>query len=277
MDYRNGNGNNNNISDEQIEDRDRRRTRTRNNMEQDGENNTYMMHGQKYSGSMSKSRMKNRGSKADEGQIEELYDMINERMCMAMEFHSQLADYFCFLGLQGFKRMSEYQFMKECEAKRKMHRRYIDHHHRILPVRQVEMVQLIPSEWSRYTTEDIDDSVIPRFVKAILKEWYEWEKETKEIYEEICDQFQGLGKHADCEFVKDLITDAEKECKKIMRLYEKLNGTGYDAGQIHQMQDKYHEKYKKKYEDHFTMKNNYRISDEQIPEYPMRRRRIGYV
>lgn len=271
MDYRNGNGN---LPDEQMEDRNRRRTR--NNMEQEEENNTYMMHEKKHSGKMMKNKMKNRGSK-DEGQTEELYDLINERMCMALEFHSQLADYFCFLGLQGFKRMAEYQFMKECAGKRKMHRRYIDTHHRILPVRQIEMVQLIPKEWTRYTTEDIDDSVIPRFVKAILKEWYEWEQETKELYEDICDQFQEMGMHADCEYVKDLIANGEKECKKIMRLYEKLNGTGYDAGQIHQMQDKYHEKYKKKYEDHFTMKNNYPIDDRQIPEYPMRRRRIGYV
>lgn len=217
------------------------------------------------------------GSKEGSGEAEDLYAMIDERMCMALEFHSQLADFFCFLGLQGFKRMAEYQFMKECAEKRKMHRRYIDMHHKILPIQDIETVRMIPKEWERYTTEDVDDSVIPKYVKMGLKEWYEWEKETKSILEDVCDQMQRMGAHADCEYVKELIVDGEKECKKIMRLYEKLNGTGYDAKAVHQMQDKYHEKYKKKYEDHFTVKNNYRVADEQVPGYPVRRRRIGYL
>lgn len=35
---------------------------------------------------------------------------------------------------------------------------------------------------------------------------------------------------------------------------EQLNGTGYDSVSIHNMQDKYHKKYKSKYEDEFTAK-----------------------
>lgn len=275
MDYRNG-GNNgtNDMIEEPIEER---RRRARNNMEQDGDGQAYMKHEQKYGGVMGKSRMQSRGGQIDPGDMEELYAMVDECMCRGLEFHSQLADFFCFLGLQGFKRMAEYQFMKECAEKRKMHRRYIDMHCRVLPVQQIEPVQLIPKEWSRYTTEDVDESVIPKYVKMGLKEWHEWEKEYKAVLEDVCDQMQRIGAHADCEYIKELVTGAEKECKKIMRLSEKLNGTGYDAKAVHQMQDKYHEKYKKKYEDHFTMRNNYRIGDEQVPEYPSRRRRIGYV
>lgn len=266
MDYRNNPGND-------MPDQARRR------MEETEEpQGAYLMHdAKKYGGKMQKGKMKNRGGKADAGQLEELYSMIDERMSQALCFHSQLADYFCFLGLQGFKRMAEYQYMRECAELRKMHRRYIDMHEKVLPMCEGEKPQLIPKDWSRYTTQDIDDSVIPRFVRMALKEWYEWEKETKEMYEEVCDQFQNLGMHADCEFVKDLITDAEKECKKIMRLYEKLNGTGYDVNTIHQVQDKYHEKYKKKYQDRFTVKNNYPQYDDMESRERRRIRRIGYV
>lgn len=224
--------------------------------------------------------MENHGARADESQVEELYALIDERMCQALDFHSQLADYFCFLGLQGFKRMCEYQYMKECAEMRKMHRRYIDHHNRVLPVRDIEKPDLIPKDWARYTTKDIDDSVVPKFVRMALTEWYEWEKESKEILEEICQQMQDMGLHADVEYVKDCIVDGEKECKKVMRLYEQLNGTGYDATAIHGMQDKYHEKYKKKYNDRFTMKNNYNQygrSESWEQEGRSGRRRIGYV
>lgn len=187
----------------------------------------------------------------------EIYEELNERICQALSFHSQLADFFCFLGLQGFKRMAEYQYMKECAGKRKVHKRYIDMHHRILPVEDFSSPVLIPREWTKYTTHDIDDSVIPKYVKMGLKQYYEWEKETKELYEDLCEKLMSWNMHADYEFLKELIADVEKECKKAMRLYESLNGTGYDVNAIHQVQDKYHEKYKKKYNDRFTTKNNY--------------------
>ena len=35
---------------------------------------------------------------------EEIYMKLDEHMQKALSFHEQLADYFCFLGLQGFKR-----------------------------------------------------------------------------------------------------------------------------------------------------------------------------
>lgn len=206
--------------------------------------------------------------------LEQIYNEIDERMCMALAFHEQLADYFCFLGLQGFKRMAEYQYMKECAEKRKLHKRYIDMHNKVLPVSNCQKPVLIPREWSKHTTHDIDDSVIPKYTRTALKQYYEWEKETKELYQELCDKLMSLNMVADYEFLKELVLDVEKECKKVMRMYESLNGTGYDVNAIHSMQDKYHEKYKKKYNDRFTTKNNYR----QVPEYPDRRttRRIGF-
>lgn len=220
--------------------------------------------------------LRNRVNKVDESRIEELYVMIGERMCMALDFHNQLADYFCFLGLHGFKRMCEYQYMKESKEMRKVHRRYIDMHNKVLPINDAKGPSIIPRDWTKYTTHDIDDSVIPKFVRMALKEWYEWEKETKELYEDICKQFMEMGLYADYDYVETLIVDLEKECKKIMHLYEKLNGTGYDVNTIHGIQDKYHEKYKKKYEDKFTTKNNYVPWD--IPEGRTKRtRRIGYV
>ena len=83
----------------------------------------------------------------------------------------------------------------------------------------------------------------------------------------------------DEEYLKELIIDVEKELKKIHRMVEKMNGTGYDVTTIHNMQDKYHEKYKKKYDDRFTTKNNYtngRYYDE-VEEWEERRKRIGFV
>lgn len=218
-------------------------------------------------------------SAVNTGEIEDVYEALNDRACKGIAFHEQLADYFCFLGLQGYKRMLEYQYMKECAEKRKLHKRYIDIHHKVIPVKQVQIPIFIPSDWSRYTTDDIDDNVISKFVRAALNEWHKWETETKELYEEQCAILLDLNMMADHEFIKEMIVDVEKEIKKVHRLIEQLNGTGYDATMIHTVQDKYHEKYKQKYNDRFTTKNNYRTYNEMDePEYRERpvRRFIGY-
>ena len=155
---------------------------------------------------------------------------------------------------------------------------YNDVHHKILPTIGCSGVNIIPKEWERHTTHDIDDSVIPKYTKMALKTYYEWETETKELYKELCNKLLQMGEHSDYEFLKELVLDVEKEIKKIMRLYENLNGTGYDVNAIQSVQDKYHEKYKKKYNDRFTTKNNYRQTSpySQYDGEESRTRRIGF-
>lgn len=52
-----------------------------------------------------------------EQKAEEIYLKLDEHMQKALALHEQLADYFCFLGLQGFKRKLEYQYMCEVAGK----------------------------------------------------------------------------------------------------------------------------------------------------------------
>lgn len=221
---------------------------------------------------------KTKRNSAEMAQVaEEVYMALDEQMCRGICFHEQLADYFCFLGLQGFKRMLEYQYMKECADKRKLHKRYIDMHHKIIPVQQVQSPVFIPKDWSRYTTKDIDDSVVPKFVRSALNAYADWEEKAKAVYEEQCEMLMKMNMVSDYEYIKTLVGDVEKELKKIHRMIERLNGTGYDVNMIHGMQDKYHEKYKKKYEDRFTTKNNYRRPVYDNWDDEPERRKMGFV
>lgn len=206
------------------------------------------------------------------GDAELIYMELDERMAKGLCFHEQLADYFCFLGLQGFKRMLEYQFMCECEDKRKLHRKYIERHHKILPVQQIQAPMFIPQSWSNYTTENIDDGVIPKFVKSAIAEWKQWEEGTKELYQKAWQRLKDMGYATDAEHIKELIKGVEKELKDIHRISETLSGTGYDVNMIHGVQDKYHEKYKTKYNDKY--KKN-KTKEPTTAEWD-RPHRIGY-
>ena len=217
--------------------------------------------------------------------VERVYLAIDERMAKGLGFHEQLADYFAFLGLEGFKHMLEYQYMKECADKRGLHKRYIEVHHKMLPVRQVQIPVFVDKGWERYTTKDIDDNVIPKFLRATLKEYCDWEEETKEILEEQCMELRNTTYVSDYEYVKELIVDVEEELKKVHKMIENINGTGYDVNMIHGLQDKYKEQYKKKYDDRFTTKNNYKpfpmptyeMDDEEDYRRNRTRNRIGFT
>lgn len=200
---------------------------------------------------------RNYGARNKNEQIEmaeQIYVTLDEHMQKALSFHEQLADYFCFLGLQGFKRKLEYQYMCECSGKRKLHHKYINLHQKLIPMRQVQNPQLIPRDWGNYTTADVNDNVLPKYVRSAMEQYKTWEHETKELYEEQWQKCVDNGMVADAEYITELVEDVTKEIKKINRMCEQLNGTGYDVMAIHNMQDKYHEKYKEKYNRMYTDK-----------------------
>lgn len=229
-------------------------------------------------------RMSGRNKEQKLRVAERVYLTVDEHMAKGISFHEQLADYFCFLGLHGYKEMLESQYMEECAEKRKLHHRYIDTHQKILPVIQVQTPVFIPRDWSRYTMDDIDDSVVPKFVRSALKEWKQWEEKTKDLYEDQYDVLSRANLVSDCEYIKTLIIDVENEIKKVSRITESLNGTGYDVNMIHGMQDKYMDTYRKRgaepiksriepYYDEYDRTYRERRYDEK---YPVRRRTIGF-
>ena len=208
-----------------------------------------------YGNSYDMKRTKRTGHMNDDTRVaEDVYCALSEHMAKGISFHEQLADYFCFLGLHGYKKMLEYQYMEECESKRHLHKRYIEQHGKIIVPKEVQIPMFIPKDWSKYTTNDVNDSVLPKFVKSAMEQYKQWEHETKELYEEQWQKCMNNGMGADAEYISKLIQDVTKELKEINRMCEQLNGTGYDVIAIHSMQDKYHEKYKNKYNDTYTDK-----------------------
>lgn len=194
------------------------------------------------------------GEREKETHAEEIYLKLDEHMRKGLSMHEQLADYFCFLGLQGFKRKLEYQYMNEVAEHRKLHHKYINMHHRIIPMQNVDFPRMIPSDWSRYTTMDVNDNVLSKFVKSAMEQYKTWEEQTKQFYEDLWQDCLNYGMLADADYIAKLVKCSTKEIKDVTRICEQLNGTGYDAVSIHNMQDKYHKKYKSKYEEEYTNK-----------------------
>lgn len=175
-----------------------------------------------------------------------LYSVLNKRMTTALMLHSEMSDYFNFIGLHGFKRMHEYQYFKESIGKRRLNRKYLDMHNMLISEKGHEKIEVIPSDWYKHTRMDIDDSVVPKYTRMALKTYMGWEKETMELLENICHVMLDRGKISDYSVMKCYLDDVSCELKKVYRLAEELNSVGYDVLYIEEKQKEIHDCYKEK-------------------------------
>lgn len=176
----------------------------------------------------------------------ELYSEVNKRMTTALMMHANMSDYFNFMGLHGFKRIHECQYFEESINKRKLNRKILDIHNKIVPETGHEKIEVIPKDWYKYTRMDIDDNILAKFVRSAFKTYKEWEEETKCFYECIASIFMERGEFIDYQIMLCYVEKVQCELKKIYRLCGELNGVGYDAVYIMEIQKRIHDDYKHK-------------------------------
>lgn len=63
----------------------------------------------------------------------DVFAKVSDHLIDGMMMHEQMADYYNFLGLDGFKRLHEYHFLCETISMRRIHRYFIDHCNQLLP------------------------------------------------------------------------------------------------------------------------------------------------
>lgn len=160
--------------------------------------------------------------------------------------HEQLANYYDFLGLQGYKRCHEYHFLQETCAYRGICRYFINHHNMLIPDERFEAPDVIPSSWYEHTRDDVDIATKKNAVKSGLTRWVTWERETKKLYEQMYQELIKLDEVASACKIKELICDVDCELKKAERYWLNKEATGYDMSQIISEQKSKHKKYRKK-------------------------------
>lgn len=174
----------------------------------------------------------------------EIYRLVSSRQVTALMFHDAMADLFDFLGLQGFKQLHEYQYLVESAEHRALKRYYLNHHGKLLPETEASSVQVIPSDWYKYTRMDVTSSVRRQAVKTAFEQYCEWETETKELYSTAAFYLMNWHKVADFNKINELLMDVDKELKYLERLIIRMSSVDYDPVYVDALQDEYHEKYK---------------------------------
>jgi hypothetical protein len=158
--------------------------------------------------------------------------------------HDEMANYYDFLNLRGFKRQHEYHALAEFVESRGINRYYTNHYNRLIPHENgLATSSVIPDTWYDYTRFDVPASTKRSAVKDGIKAWCDWETETKKLYEQCYSDLCDLGEIAAACKVKELVMDVDKELKGANRLQIELANVDYSMGYIYMMQEELHDYY----------------------------------
>ena len=176
----------------------------------------------------------------------EVFSKIDAHMKTGMILHDQLANYYDFLGLMGFKRLHEYHFLREAASMRGLNRYVINHHNMLIDVGEMHIESAIPQAWHKSTRRDVGISTKRSAVKSGMEMWAEWERKTKKLYEECYCALCDAGEIAAACKVRQLVADVDMELKEADRLALKMQAIDYDMPTMILMQDEMHECYREK-------------------------------
>lgn len=176
--------------------------------------------------------------------VTDIFAKISHRQVVALMFHSQLADYFDFLNLHGFKRWHEYQYLAESIGMRKTHRYHINHHSKLVPEQPEENPNAIPMAWYGVNRFDVENK--HQLALMAFEKWRSWEQETKVFLSDMYVALQQQKDVAAAGFVSDMIEDVDCELKGLERALLTLRDCSMDF--LLEWQEELHECYKGKTE-----------------------------
>ena len=178
--------------------------------------------------------------------VEQIFSEIINHMVKGLMIHEHLANYYDFLGLQGYRQCHEYHYKEESCSYRKLYHFYITTYNRLLPDMRFENPEVIPSNWISYTRQDVDMKTKRMAVQEGLTKWVNWERSTLDLYKEMYQELIKLGEIGSAVRLEENICDVMEELKTAEKYQLNKVAINYDMNIIVDEQRKLHDKYKYK-------------------------------
>lgn len=155
---------------------------------------------------------------------------IGQKLLEGVMFHSDMADSFQFLGLEGFAQWQSQQMENELKELNCLKNYAITHYHMLLDLREAKQEkQIIPTKWYTQSALNVEAVDIVNNLKELLTCYISWEQE---VIETIQNQ---LG-NKDDEIVKEMLQSAECELEKVITLRQRMQITNYNLVYIQLLQ-----------------------------------------
>lgn len=176
--------------------------------------------------------------------VEQIFQEIISHAVKGLMFHEQLANYYDFLGLSGYKKCHEYHYYKESCEYRKLYHFYISTYNKLLPETRFDNPDIIPSNWIGYTRQMVDPKTKRNAVQEGLNKWVNWETDTKVMLEKMYKELIAIDEVYAATKISEMICDVAKELKIAEQYQLNKIGNEYDIISIIEEQKILHKKYK---------------------------------
>ena len=178
--------------------------------------------------------------------VEEIFSKISKHMIDGIMTHSQLADYYNFIGLKGYSKCHEYHFLIENCNFRKLCNYYIKHFNKLIPELPNDNPHVIPTTWFGYSRVEVDSSTRKTAIQSGIEKWVNWENSTKRFYQTMYTELISLKEVAAAEEIKKYLSDVDEELEVAQQKHLENKAIDYDIFDIIAKQDEIYKKYDKK-------------------------------
>lgn len=181
--------------------------------------------------------------KIEDMNCSEIYSTILSRFTTALMVHDELSTLFSFLSLEGFKKLNEHQLLSEMIERNKVKEHYVSTTNTLPPLEHTHKIILVPKDWYKYGRFDVTPSVRKQYTCWGLKEYREWEQDTKEHYEKAVKILWEKGYPNDSLFMSEIVKDVSNELKFLESIMLELEASDYDEVHLVDVQHRLIEKF----------------------------------
>lgn len=179
--------------------------------------------------------------------VEQIFSGLAAHMIKGLMIHEQMIEYYNFLALPGYAKCHKYHYLTETKGYMKLCNFYITRYCKLIPEpTSIENPNLIPSAWYNHKREDVDTNTMRKAVESGLKQWIDWEKETKELYQTSYKELMQLEQVSAAQFIKCYICAVDEELAEAKIYYLHKQAIDFNAGTIIGEQERKKECYTKK-------------------------------
>lgn len=160
----------------------------------------------------------------------EIFARISAHQVEGMMLHSDMADYFAFLGAEKMAQLHAERFCKEAKAMQKTHEYFITRYGEILRSEAVETHSRIPAAWSNVRRSEVESEARYKAIREGVQMWRAWENKTKDLYQKAYMEMQEAGEIASAMWLSKMICDADEEAVNAESILIQM---GMHGGDVH--------------------------------------------
>lgn len=168
--------------------------------------------------------------------MHEIFKKLSNRMVGAMMVHTQLTELFNFIDLEPDAKRQKKQLHEESDGLLKLEKYAAQHHHILITSDNPPQVDILNLGMLKQSSDQLSPENRAYLIRYAMKEWIEWEKESKIMYEDAYHNLVDMSEIAAADFVLQYVRDVDKELKDAELLYRVRDAIDWDLPTIYDKQ-----------------------------------------